>query len=125
VAHAAATRLGLGRFLVLLCSDRGFGTVALDDGSRRLAQAAGVAMLLACLSWPTRCVPAWLVWVGSLGFGMYVVHYMFHLASSRVVGRDGLTTPAEGLAAFAFTLVGSLVAVWVLRRLPVVRQLLP
>ncbi|MEL6499163.1 MAG: acyltransferase [Planctomycetota bacterium] len=101
------------------------GTIVSDDGSRRLAQAAGVAMLLACLTWPTVRVPSWLVHLGSMGFGVYVVHYLFQLASSRVVDGDGVVTPAEGLAAFFLTLIGSFVAVWVLERIPVARRLLP
>ncbi|MEL7485574.1 MAG: acyltransferase family protein, partial [Planctomycetota bacterium] len=88
-------------------------------------QAAGIAMLLACMTWPTRRVPGWLVRIGSLGFGVYVVHYLFHLASRRVVDRDGLITPAEGLAAFAFTLIGSFVAVWAMKQLPLSRRILP
>lgn len=95
------------------------------DWARRLAQLAGVLMLLGCLTWPSALVPGALGRLGSLGYGVYVVHYLFVLALLRVTERDGVVSPAEGLASFAIVAVCSFLSVWLVRKLPMVRRLLP
>jgi peptidoglycan/LPS O-acetylase OafA/YrhL len=96
-----------------------------EPPARRPAQAAGVLMLVAAVATPDRLAPAWLSRLGGLGFGVYVVHLVILQSLMKLLSRDGAWTPGEAVAAFAATVVLSFGAVWIGKRTPVVRAVLP
>lgn len=102
-----------------------YGLAAGEPPARRPAQAAGVLMLVAAVATPDRLVPSWLSRLGGLGFGVYVVHLVILQSFMKLLSRDGAWTPGESLAVFAATVVLSFGAVWIGKRTPVARAVLP
>jgi peptidoglycan/LPS O-acetylase OafA/YrhL len=102
-----------------------YGLLEGEPPARRPAQAAGVLSLVACVATPDRWVPGWLSRLGTLGFGVYVAHLVLLQTLLRVLGRDGTVTPAEAVATFAATVVLTYAGVWLGKRTPVVRAVLP